>query len=126
MSIEITLDKDEAEKVAADVAHAVNGTLKKSDVDAWVRLRNLTLSLCGATNSSEAGPQNTWPAGAASTGMPSAPSDGREAPTAYTLKRLPPELWAKVKNKAYLEGKTCNQVVREILAYYFDQLDVGE
>ena len=53
-------------------------------------------------------------------------SDGRKTPTAYTLRLLPPELWAKVKNKAYLEDKTCNQVVREILSYYFDRLDVGE
>jgi len=48
---------------------------------------------------------------------------GRVKKTAYTLYDLPPEMWAKVKTKAYLESKTCCQVVKEIVAYYFDRLD---
>jgi len=54
------------------------------------------------------------------------PVIGRVKKTAYTLYDLHPELWAKVKTKAYFEGKTCNQVVKEILAYYFDWLDREE
>lgn len=38
---------------------------------------------------------------------------------AYTLKNIPVRLWLKVKKKAYLEQKTCGEVVIEALQAVF-------